>query len=486
MKKKLALVLAAVLMFAAFAGCSGSGSGSSASPSPSASAPAESQPAQAGELNVAVFYYNYSDVYISSVRNNMDEMLTALGVNYDNFDGAGNQSQQTDQINTALANGANLLIVNIVETSSPDAAQNAVNAAKDAGIPIIFFNREVSDDVVNSYDKCAFVGTDAPEAGHMQGKLIGEYLLANYEAVDLNGDGVISYVMFKGQEGNAEAEARTQFGVEDADTVLTGAGKPALAYYAGDVATKYQVDQNGSWSAAAAVAYMDTILAEYSEANGNMVELVIANNDDMALGAISSLQTAGYNLGDGSSNVVALSLSLGLRFFEITIFLLICDISKNFALPAVLLFGIEEAVIIFRSAGVGVGSRLDGLAALGVSPSIVIAVGIALVIAATLLLFNDRELSSQWKVSLFGPGKIQQGKERRELVEAACARVAEDYGLTAREREILLLLSDGKTTKQIGERLCIAKGTVKAHTEHIYAKTGINSRKQLMDLLNVD
>ena len=153
---------------------------------------------------------------------------------------------------------------------------------------------------------------------------------------------------------------------------------------------------------------------------------------------------------------------------------------------AVLLFGIEEAVIIFRSAGVGVGSRLDGLAALGVSPSIVIAVGIALVIAATLLLFNDRELSSQWKVSLFGPGKIQQGKEHRELVEAACARVAEDYGLTAREREILLLLSDWKTTKQIGERLCIAKGTVKAHTEHIYAKTGINSRKQLMDLLNVD
>ena len=111
--------------------------------------------------------------------------------------------------------------------------------------------------------------------------------------MDLNGDGVISYVMFKGQEGNAEAEARTQFGVEDADTVLTEAGKPALAYYAGDVDTKYQVDQNGAWSAAAAVAYMDTILAEYSEANGNMVELIIANNDDMALGAIDACLDAG-------------------------------------------------------------------------------------------------------------------------------------------------------------------------------------------------
>ncbi len=273
-------------------------------PAPETTAPAESgAPAETGavsDLNVAVFYYNYSDIYISSVRNNMDTMLGEMGITPDNYDGAGNQNQQTDQISTAIANGANLLIVNIVETSSPDAAQNAVDAAKAAGIPIIFFNREVSDDVVNSYDKCAFVGTDAPEAGHMQGKMIGDFLMANYDTVDLNGDGKISYVMFKGQEGNAEAEFRTQYAVEDADAILTEGGKEALSYYAGDdVATKYLVDQNGTWSSAAAVAYMDTILAEYSEANGNMVELVIANNDDMAMGAISSLQTAGYNLGDG-------------------------------------------------------------------------------------------------------------------------------------------------------------------------------------------
>ena len=154
---------------------------------------------------------------------------------------------------------------------------------------------------MNSYDKCAFVGTDAPEAGHMQGALIGQYLLDNYDALDLNGDGTISYVMFKGQEGNAEAEARTQFGVEDADAVLTAAGKPALAFYDANNSAKYLVDQNGSWSAAAATNYMDTILAEYSEANKNMIELVIANNDDMALGAVASLQTAGYNLGEGKT-----------------------------------------------------------------------------------------------------------------------------------------------------------------------------------------
>ena len=291
MKKALSLLLAGVMCIGLLAGC-----GSKTTEQPSTSGTENTETAA---LNVGVFYYDYSDVYISSVRSSMDEQLKAMGVNYTNYDGAGNQAQQTDQINTAISNGANLLIVNIVETSSPDAAQQACDAAKNAGIPIIFFNREVSDDVVNSYEKCAFVGTNAPEAGHMQGKLVGEYLLANYDAVDLNGDGSISYVMFKGQEGNAEAEARTQYGVDDCNAVLTAAGKPFLEFYDPSNTDKYLVDQDGLWSSAAATNYLSTALAQYSEANGNMIELVIANNDEMALGAISALQAAGYNTGSG-------------------------------------------------------------------------------------------------------------------------------------------------------------------------------------------
>lgn len=131
----------------------------------------------------------------------------------------------------------------------------------------------------------------------MQGEMIGDFLLANYDTVDLNGDGVISYVLFKGQEGNAEAEYRTQFAVEDANKKLVAAGKPELAFYNAGNADKYLVDQTGGWSAQAATDYMNTILAEYSEANKNMVELVIANNDGMAEGAVAALQAAGYNLG---------------------------------------------------------------------------------------------------------------------------------------------------------------------------------------------
>lgn len=308
MKKKLALVMAAVLMFATFAGCSnsGTGGGGNASTPPAPSSGTESKAPQndaptGAALKVGVFYYDFSDAYISSVRNNMNEKLTALGADYKNFDAAGSQPTQTDQVNSYMVEQPNLLIVNIVETSSPDAAQSICDLAKNADIPVIFFNREVQDDVVNSYEKCAFVGTNAPDAGHMQGEMIGDYLLASYDALDLNKDGAISYVMFKGQEGNAEAEARTQFAVEDANIKLTEAGKPELSYYDSAASTLYLVDQNGKWSSQAANDYMNTILSTYTASNNNMIELVIANNDEMAKGAISALQAAGYNNGEGTT-----------------------------------------------------------------------------------------------------------------------------------------------------------------------------------------
>ena len=131
----------------------------------------------------------------------------------------------------------------------------------------------------------------------MQGDMIGEYVLANYDAIDLNGDGVISYVMFKGDEANQEAILRTQYGVENADAKLTAAGKPQLAYYDANATTKYHVDMNGTWSNTASFEYMSTILAQYNVANGNMIELVICNNDDMALGAVNALTNIGYNTG---------------------------------------------------------------------------------------------------------------------------------------------------------------------------------------------
>lgn len=251
--------------------------------------------------DIAVFYYTYSDTYISSVRSEMDKELKDAGLKYQNYDANGNQTTQTEQVQTAIAKGSSVLAVNIVDTGSDDAAQNIVNLAKEKNIPVIFFNRSVNESVIKSYDKCLMVGTDYEMAGHMQGEMIGKYLVENYDSVDLNGDGKISYVMFKGQEGNLEAIARTQYGVEDADKILKQAGKPELQFYDEANQNRYLVDQDGTWSSAAATDYMGTILAQYSENSDNMVELVIANNDEMALGAIAALQSAGYNNGSGKT-----------------------------------------------------------------------------------------------------------------------------------------------------------------------------------------
>jgi methyl-galactoside transport system substrate-binding protein len=285
MKKSLALVLAGTMAF----GLTACGGGKTSTPSTTAAAAAateaaavseaatEAAKAETADLNVGVFYYTYSDTYIASVRTALDKALGDAGISYQDYDGNSNQTTQNEQIDTAISQGANLLIVNIVTSGSVDASQAIVDKASAAGIPVIFFNRAVESDedegkVLGSYDKCAFVGTDAPEAGHMQGKLIGDYLVENFDKVDLNGDGKISYAMFMGQLGNVEAIYRTQYGVEDANAVLKEAGKPELEYFDASNTDCYQVDQDGNWSATAANNYMNTNLAQYSEANGNMIE----------------------------------------------------------------------------------------------------------------------------------------------------------------------------------------------------------------------
>ena len=243
--------------------------------------------------DVHVFYYTYSDTYITSVRSALNKAFSEKNISYQDYDSNSNQTTQTEQVQTAITKGAKVIVVNIVNTGSNDAANGIVSLAKNAGIPVIFFNREVSDDVVKSYEKCAFVGTDAAEAGHLQGEMIGEYIAENFDKVDLNGDGEISYILFKGEEGNNEAIYRTQYSVEDANRVLEESGKGKLKFYDPSNANKYLVDQQ------AANEYMTTALTAYNESNKNMIEAVICNNDGMAEGAISALNGAGYNTGSG-------------------------------------------------------------------------------------------------------------------------------------------------------------------------------------------
>lgn len=284
MKKILAMVLALVMVCGLVA-CGGNGG----------------EGDKGGETKVSVFWYDEADPYLSTVREALNKELDAAGVKYDNQFAAGNQAKQIDQIKTAVAGGSDVLIVNQVTSGSPDTAEDILAVAGDK--PVIFFNRAIGGEdasdlpVFENYPNAVFIGTDAPEAGHLQGQMIGDYVLEHYDDIDFNGDGKISYAMFKGDEANPEAIFRTQYGIEDANKILTEKGKPAMEYFdpAKGEADRYQVDLGGQWSAKAATDYMETNFVTYNESSNNMIELVICNNDGMAEGVVATLQNKGYN-----------------------------------------------------------------------------------------------------------------------------------------------------------------------------------------------
>ena len=298
MKKLIALLLAMVMVFALVA-CAAE------EPAPEVEEPATEEteePAteevEAVDVVAGVFWYDFSDAFLSTVRDALDAELTEAGINFTNYDAAGTQATQNDQIDTAISQGANLLIVNIVDTAAIDAAQAIADKAAAAEIPVIFFNREIDDTVINSYENACFVGTRAAEAGEMQGQMAGEYIVANYDAIDLNKDGSISYIMMKGELGNPEAEARTQYGVEFANAILVEAGKPELVYYDANNTDKFQPS---NWSKTTAFELMETALSTNPMDGDAPIEVAFANNDDAALGVIEALNNAGWNTGDGNT-----------------------------------------------------------------------------------------------------------------------------------------------------------------------------------------
>lgn len=311
MKKIIALALALVMMLGLVA-CGGNdaaettvpaGESTPATDGATTGATTDGEPAaNLSDVKVSVFWYDESDVYLGSVRDALNKELDALGVTYDNQYATNDQAKQLDQIRTAIAGGSNILVVNQVSSGAEDTAQDILNAAGD--IPVIFFNRAIGLDgkdveVLNAATNAGFIGTDAPEAGHMQGQMIGDYLVEHFDEVDLNKDGKISYAMMKGDEANIEAVFRTQYAVEDANAKLAEKQLPELEYFDASNPDKYQVDQAGAWSAQAAKDYMDTNMITYNEGSNSMIELVICNNDGMAEGVVTSLQSKGYNKDGG-------------------------------------------------------------------------------------------------------------------------------------------------------------------------------------------
>ncbi|MEI2263797.1 galactose/glucose ABC transporter substrate-binding protein MglB [Erwinia sp. CGal63] len=226
--------------------------------------------AQAADTRIGVTIYKYDDNFMSVVRKDIEkEAKNSSGIQLLMNDSQNSQSTQNDQVDVMVAKGVKALAINLVD---PAAAAVVISKAKANDIPVVFFNKEPSAKALASYDKAYYVGTDSKESGVKQGELIEKHWKANANW-DLNKDGVVQFVLLKGEPGHPDAEARTKYVIDK----LNQDG----------VKTQQLHLDTAMWDTAQAKDKMDAWL---SGPNGNKIEVVIANNDAMAMGAVEALK----------------------------------------------------------------------------------------------------------------------------------------------------------------------------------------------------
>ncbi|MDY0558851.1 galactose/glucose ABC transporter substrate-binding protein MglB [Pasteurella multocida] len=231
--------------------------------------------AQAAD-RIGVTIYKYDDNFMSLMRKEINKEAEQFkDIELLMNDSQNAQAVQNDQVDGLISKGVKALAINLVD---PAAAPTIIGKAKPDDIPVVFFNKDPGAKAIGSYEHAYYVGTDPKESGLIQGSLIAKHWQAN-PAYDLNQDGKIQYVLLKGEPGHPDAEARTKFVIEE----LNNKG----------IQTEQLFIDTGMWDAALAKDKMDAWL---SSSKANQIEVIIANDDGMAMGALEATKAHGKKL----------------------------------------------------------------------------------------------------------------------------------------------------------------------------------------------
>lgn len=227
-----------------------------------------------------LFYHSLDNEFFGCFDKCIKNMGKQKGVSFMTHDAKFNYHTQLTQVTNDITEAQ----ASIVVTSDNIVAKEALERSRDQNLPIVFFNRKPPVSY-RSYQKAWFVGTNGTQAGHMQAKMILDYYKKK-GSFDTNKNERVDFIILRGEKGNTDTTERTLALVSD----LLGSGLELNPIS----------DNYSDWDFQKAYKDMTTQIKKNGIEN---IELVIANNDDMALGAIKALQEIGYNSGDTSKTI---------------------------------------------------------------------------------------------------------------------------------------------------------------------------------------
>ncbi|MDQ2696812.1 MAG: sugar ABC transporter substrate-binding protein [Pseudomonadota bacterium] len=199
----------------------------------------------------------FDDRFLTNLREAMDATADELGVNIQFEDAQGDIGRQLSQMQNFIAQGVDVMIINPVDTAS---TPQMTKLATQAGIPLVYVNRKPQEETLP--EGVYYVGSDENVSGKLQGEEI---------ARQLNNKGKVAIMM--GELGDAATRLRTE-GVE----------KVAAQHPEIEIVER----QPAKFQRTEAVNLMNNWLV-----SGVQMDAIAANNDEMAIGAIMSLQQAG-------------------------------------------------------------------------------------------------------------------------------------------------------------------------------------------------
>ena len=229
-------------------------------------------------IRIGISLYRSDDTFINNIRSILEEKAKeyererGIKVILDIQDAKSSQNIQNNQVERFISLGCDVLCINPVDRMD---ASTIIDKAITAQIPVIFFNRQPVEEDMNRWDQLYYIGVDAKETAVLQGQMVVDLYQEHPESVDLNGDGMVSYVLLEGESSHQDSLIRTEWSIQ----TLKNGGVP-IEKITGGIA---------NWERSQASALMEQWLLTYPDT----IELIISNNDDMALGAIDALDRAG-------------------------------------------------------------------------------------------------------------------------------------------------------------------------------------------------